>query len=65
MQQSAYSAFALPRERTFVFGGFGVAYRSKRARLSPRLERYCLCIAPNVGNLSRIWRVIAFVSLQT
>ena len=30
MQQSAYSAFALPRERTFVFGGFGVAYRSKR-----------------------------------
>ena len=48
-----------------AFGGFGVAYRSKRAQLFPRLEGFGLCFAPNVGNLSRVWRVICVILLQT
>ena len=32
---------------------------------TPHLEGLGLCDAPNVRESSRIWRVIAFVSLQT
>jgi len=34
---------------------------------TPHLERFGLCIAPNVGNLSRVWSVRAssLVSLAT
>ncbi|RFD80212.1 hypothetical protein AXE77_01500 [Gardnerella vaginalis] len=50
---------------SLAFGVFGVAYRSKRARLSPRLEGLGLCGAPNVRDCSRVWRVWGCVSLQT
>ena len=41
-----------------------VAYRSKRGEFVSRLEGLVWCIAPNVGNLSRVWRVWCGVSLQ-
>ena len=40
-------------------------YRSKRAQLFRRLEGLGLCIAPNVGNFSGVWRVVAGLALQT
>ena len=42
-----------------------VAYRSKRGVLFSRLEGLVWRGAPNVGNLSRIWRVCGCVALQT
>ena len=47
-----------------AFGEFGVAYRSKRGGFVSCLEGYLLCGAPNVGNLSHVWRVICCVALQ-
>ena len=47
-----------------AFGGFGVAYRSKRAQLFSHLEGLVWRIAPNVRNSSRVWRVWTGVSLQ-
>ena len=48
-----------------VFGGFGVVWRSKRGEFISRLEGLAWCIAPNVGNLSRVWMVLGCVALQT
>ena len=41
-----------------------MAYRSKRAQFISRLEGFGLCFAPNVGNFSRVWRVVAGLALQ-
>ena len=48
-----------------VFGGFGVAYCSKCAQLISRLEGCGWFGAPNVVNMSRVWRVVASLVLQT
>ena len=57
---------ALQTCATFLaFGGFGLAFCSKRGVLFSRLEGYCLCCAPNVRNFSRVWRVWCGVLLQT
>ena len=37
-----------------AFGGFGVAYRSKRGEFVSRLEGLWLRIAPNVGYFSHV-----------
>ncbi len=53
------------RGNYLAFGGFTVVLRSKRGEFVSRLEGYCLCCAPNVGNLSRVWMVVAGLVLQT
>ena len=47
-----------------VFGGFGVAFCSKCAQLFSCLEGLTRCIAPNVRNFSRVWRVWCGLLLQ-
>ena len=47
-----------------MFGGFGVVYCSKCGESISRLEGLVWCIAPNVGSLSRVWRVVAGLVLQ-
>ena len=59
-------AVALQTRATFpAFGGFLCIWRSKRAQLLSHLEGYSLRNAPNARNLSRIWRVLTGVTLQT
>lgn len=43
---------------------FIVVHRSKRAQPTSHLESLGLLIAPSVGDLSRVWRVICCVALQ-
>ena len=47
-----------------MFGGFGVVYCSKCGEFFSCLEGLVWCIAPNVGNLSRVWRVWSGILLQ-
>ena len=42
-----------------------VVLRSKRAQLFSRLEGLSYFSAPNAGNPSRVWRVVASLALQT
>ena len=48
-----------------AFGGFGVVFCSKRGEYVSRLEGCGWFGAPNEGNLSRVWRVVAGLALQT
>ena len=47
-----------------AFGGLFVAFCSKREVFFSRLEGFGWFSAPNVGNLSRVWRVLGCVLLQ-
>ena len=61
-----YGCAALQTCATFLaFGGFGVVYCSKCGEFVSRLECLSYFSAPNVRVLSRIWRVVAGLSLQT
>ena len=48
-----------------MFGGFDVVLRSKRGVVVSRLEGNVCVNAPNLGNFSRVWRVLGCVLLQT
>ncbi len=61
-----YGCAALQTCATYlVFGGLLPVLRYKRAQLISCLEGLRLCCAPNVGSLSRVWRVCGCLALQT
>lgn len=45
------------RDLILAFGGFWWVYRSKSGVVFSRLEGYLCRITPNVGILSRVWRL--------